>query len=1087
MNTSSRGVVRVSHVTAVAIGALCALGALVWSAGAQQASNPVQIENARPGTADWQLANPAQSQEIEGYASATSVNRGGQISFFVRTKDRSYTLQVYRVGWYGGLGGRAETAAIQLTPTAQSVPTPDATTGLVDCAWSNPYVLTVNNPSDPSDWTSGIYLVKLTGSSGKQSYIMFVVRDDGRASDILFQQGVTTYQAYNAYGGKSLYGYNSSASAPAVKVSFNRPYDAGWGTGQFLSYDLDMVAFLEKQGYDVSYSTSIDTHVSPFNLLAHKVFVSPGHDEYWSYEMRRNIENARDLGLSLGFFSANDCYWQIRLESSPATGDQNRVIVAYKDLASQDPMASGPSTYYLVTTRWRDDHVTLPANPEDALIGVMYNEHQPVDSDIIVSDPSTWAFANTSLAPGSALGGVLGYEVDRAYGNAPASLQILAHTPYVFSDGTTQYSDMTSYTSSSGSTVFATGTIQWSWGLSDLSPWSPSPSRVSPTVQQITANVLGRLISTSTMNGGSGSSPTPTTIFGGSPTPTPTPGFSATPTASATGPTPTPTAVPTPVPLITTRSVATGSTSTADNHVTVNVPAGVQPLDVMIAQVAVRGGSALTLVAPAGWNLVRRDNAGKTLAQAVYQRTVTTDPEPANYTWTFNAGNNAAAAIVDYIGVSSAIPIDDNNGQPNASSTSITAPGISPTGMPAADLLLGLYAIPNGSAIKVPAGTNQRWSYRAVSYGVAIAASDEMLKFNGPTGDRIATAGTGGVNTGALVALLPSTDTDAVSATPTPTTAATATATASQTATATATGTPTSTATATATATDTATPTPTLTATATQTATETATPTATMTATPTATATATDTPTPTAVATPTLTPTQTATATFTATPTLTPTPTPTPATIVLRAVATGSTAIADNHVTVPVPAGVQLGDLMIAQVGVRGGSALNLVAPAGWSLIRRDNAGNTVAHAVYARFVTAAAEPASYTWNFNAGNNAAAGIAAYVNVSSVAPVDASGGQTASSSSTITAPSVLLPAGHTRDVLIGAFTIANGSAITAPAGTIARWSFRAISYGIGVTMADLQLATDGATGSETALAGSAAANAGALIALQPNGP
>lgn len=394
-----------------------------------------------------------------------------------------------------------------------------------------------------------------------------------------------------------------------------------------------------------------------------------------------------------------------------------------------------------------------------------------------------------------------------------------------------------------------------------------------------------------------------------------------------------------------------------------------------------------------------------------------------------------------------------------------------------------------------------------MSYGVGIAASDEMLKFNGPTGDRIASAGTAGVNTGALVALLPSTDTESVGPTPTPTTSATATATATPTSTATDTPTPTPTATATATATDTPTPTATATSTATATATatptETATATATATATPTATATvtatptstptatatatATDTPTPTIVATATLTTTATATPTPTTTATATSTPTPTPVPIVLRSIATGSTATTDNHVTVSVPAGAQAGDVLIAQVAVRGGTGLTLVAPAGWTLVRRDNAGATLAQALYVHFVTSAAEPVSYTWNFNAGNNAAAGIAAYSNVSNVAPVEVSGGQTSSSSTTITAPSVIVPTGHTSDLLVGAFGIANGSSVTVPAGTAMRWSFRAISYGVGVAMSDLQLGTDGASGSKSATAASAAANAGALLALQPNSP
>src|SRR5919108_408369 len=101
-------------------------------------------------------------------------------------------------------------------------------TGLVECRWANGYTLTIpNNPLDATDWASGVYLAKLTaGTSGKQSYIIFVVRDDARRSDYLFQSSVTTFQAYNNWGGKSLYSYNSP-SGRAQKVSFNRPYIYG--------------------------------------------------------------------------------------------------------------------------------------------------------------------------------------------------------------------------------------------------------------------------------------------------------------------------------------------------------------------------------------------------------------------------------------------------------------------------------------------------------------------------------------------------------------------------------------------------------------------------------------------------------------------------------------------------------------------------------------------------------------------------------------------------------------------------------------------------------------------------------------------
>ena len=163
--------------------ALAVIGAL-----GQTAPNAVQAENARPGTNAWLITHPASAaDQIEGYASASSVNRGGQVTFYVNTADPSYSLQVFRLGYYGGLGGRAETASITLPGSLQTVPAPDPTTGIIDCNWTPAYALTTSNPGDSTDWVSGMYVALLTGTqSGLQTYISFTVRDDSRNSALLF-------------------------------------------------------------------------------------------------------------------------------------------------------------------------------------------------------------------------------------------------------------------------------------------------------------------------------------------------------------------------------------------------------------------------------------------------------------------------------------------------------------------------------------------------------------------------------------------------------------------------------------------------------------------------------------------------------------------------------------------------------------------------------------------------------------------------------------------------------------------------------------------------------------------------------------
>lgn len=477
------------------------------------AGNPIQLENERPGTTTWQLTNPALNREIEGYASLTSVNRGDPITLFINTSEPWYTIDIYRMGWYHGAGARLVRGGIRLPGEQQPTPVPDPITGLIECRWNPSYVLTTTNPEDPTDWRSGVYLAKLTaGVSGKQSYIIFVVREDDRASDYLFQSSVTTYQAYNNWGGKSLYDFNSREGA-ARKVSFNRPYApgshplaaSGAGAGDFLTtnaipadsrispagWEYNMVRWLEREGYDVTYSTNIDTHENPRLLWSHKAWLSVGHDEYWTWEMRANIEQALSHGVSLGFFSANTCYWQIRLEPSPVTGEPNRTMVAYKDVAlREDPYAHDLDFVNdrLITTLWRNPPIS---RPEESLLGVMY-ETNPVDGDIEIMTDRHWALAGTGLHVHDHLVGLLGYEVDRRFGLGPPGTEVIAHSPY--KNGPTQsYADMITYVHPSGATVFAAGTIQWSWGLDDFNVPRLRSSRLSQAALQITRNILARL------------------------------------------------------------------------------------------------------------------------------------------------------------------------------------------------------------------------------------------------------------------------------------------------------------------------------------------------------------------------------------------------------------------------------------------------------------------------------------------------------------------------------------------------------------------------------------------------------------------
>jgi hypothetical protein len=459
------------------------------------AGNAIYFENQKPGTPDF-LVNYVirySSDVIAGYANATSVNRGGNLAFKVSTSQPgAYSVDIYRLGYYGGTGGRLVMSSGSLSGLTQNpCGVTDATTHLIECNWSTGYTLNVG-----ADWTSGIYMAKLVHAATlKEFAIYFVVRDDSSTSQILFQSSTTTALAYGYYGtpteNRSLYQYNSTNGVPAQKVSLDRPSTVEADYNSFLNFEYQMLRWLESQSYDVSYTENIDVHLNPGRLLNHKAFLSVGHDEYWSKEMRDGVEAARDRGVNLGFFSANTAYWRVRFEPS-STGVPNRVMACYKDpVATPDPIAP--------TYRWRD----APNNrPENALIGVMYIGDAGDlygGFDFTVANSSDPYYANTGVVNGTKFSKLIGYEWDAVVNNgfSPPGLVILGNstvTPTEIAPGqpttTTQISNAVRYTAASGAKVFATGSIHWMWALDSS---FISPARVNARAQQFTVNVLSSM------------------------------------------------------------------------------------------------------------------------------------------------------------------------------------------------------------------------------------------------------------------------------------------------------------------------------------------------------------------------------------------------------------------------------------------------------------------------------------------------------------------------------------------------------------------------------------------------------------------
>jgi hypothetical protein len=463
----------------------------IFSAGTTiAAQNAIVLENQKTGTIDWQISDAilAKNNEIAGYGDASSINKGQALNLKVSLAQAGqYAIDVYRLGYYGGDGGRLISSATGLNGVTQAAPTIDPTTRLVECKWNTSYTVQTT-----ANWTSGLYLAKLTDSTtGKQSYVEFTVRDDGRPAELGFQEAADTAAAYNNYGGYSAYDFNSLNNQAAYKVSFDRPLT--YDTNGVLTWEYQTARWLESQGYDISYYSNLDVQTNPFQLYSQNTFLSVGHDEYWSLEMRNNVEQARDQGTNLAFFSANSAYWRVRFEPS-TTGGSNRVMAIYKDNWDLDPIAQQDNSK--ATTRFRSAQVN---RPENALIGVMYTGDTDGTADgfdFVVSNAADPYYANTGVVNGDRITGLVGYEWDAVVNNGftPPGLVVLSQSSVVPVDiapdlppGTnTNISNSVRYTAASGAKVFATGSIQWGWGLdSDL-----APNRVSPIIQKIATNVL---------------------------------------------------------------------------------------------------------------------------------------------------------------------------------------------------------------------------------------------------------------------------------------------------------------------------------------------------------------------------------------------------------------------------------------------------------------------------------------------------------------------------------------------------------------------------------------------------------------------
>jgi hypothetical protein len=466
---------------------------------------------------------------------------------------RPVGVEVARLGVRREVVFRAEGVAADENETPQ-----DASSS--GCRWPAALELTIG-----PDWRSGYYEVVMeieVGEAVRRDYAFFVVRPIAGAR-IVLALATNTWHAYNDFGGQNLY-------TGGTHVAMARPMSAGYlykppgkgrrvtGTGApdpqnaahvgyiqlnhlssyagsagWPDWEMPFVQWAEAEGFEIGVCTNADLEEHPEVLAGASLYLSVGHDEYWTGGMRDTVEAFIGNGGNAAFFSGNTSLWQVRIE-----GDDGDVMVGYKGAFKNDPLM-GTDRQAGVTTFWSD---VVVGRPENSMTGVSFTRggYHRIGRNVTnglggytVHRPGHWLFESTGLGYGDVLGAgatVVGYECDGCVftyrdglpyptgeDGTPATFEILGTCPtqhftratsprppkpgepseleYIASRvfGTREKEAMErirhghailgAYTNSAGATVVTSGSTDWAHGLAGR----------DPQIEQITRNVLTRL------------------------------------------------------------------------------------------------------------------------------------------------------------------------------------------------------------------------------------------------------------------------------------------------------------------------------------------------------------------------------------------------------------------------------------------------------------------------------------------------------------------------------------------------------------------------------------------------------------------
>lgn len=443
------------------------------------------------------------SLHIEAYAGKISVAQGEKVPLHISTTAEKYDLEVAR------LGLDREVIWRQSGLPGNEYPVPESASAQ-GCAWPVALDIPVG-----ADWKSGYYEITLKvadrggrwtgrGARTASGSAFFVVRQakPGSSSKILLQLATNTYNAYNNWGGFSVYAYNSRGNNQGSRVSFHRP-----PVSQFSRWELPFVQWAEKNGYSLEFAANGDLEFHPEILSAYRLVLSVGHDEYWSTPMRDHLEEFIGKGGNVCFFSGNTCCWQIRTE------EEGTAFTCWKQNYFQDPIFK-TQDHSTLSTLWSHH---LLRRPETQLTGVgflwggyhrSHGQFMDGNAAFIVHRPEHWIFEGTGLKRGDEFGGkdtIVGYECDGCElewrgglpypthrDGSPESFVVLgtcearwhpddAEWYEKWQQGRTGAACMGLY--ERGGTVFTAGTTDWAHGLGGG----------DAAVTRITHNLLDRL------------------------------------------------------------------------------------------------------------------------------------------------------------------------------------------------------------------------------------------------------------------------------------------------------------------------------------------------------------------------------------------------------------------------------------------------------------------------------------------------------------------------------------------------------------------------------------------------------------------